>query len=60
MVFPYLKGFDIIKSGSSILLLYSYYGDFLFSLWYLTSAIKKLSLVISVRIFLFLKIFLFF
>jgi hypothetical protein len=50
MVFPYLKGFDIIKCGFSILfhgsVVYSIFLViyFVFSLWYLTIGIRALSL----------------
>jgi hypothetical protein len=59
MVFPYLKGFDIIKCGFSILFLYIYCGVFIFILyiWYLTSGIRALSLARSVGNFFFFFFF---
>jgi hypothetical protein len=59
MVFPYLKGLIVIKRFC-ILFLYICCGSFVFSLWFLTSGIRALSLADIVgKYFLFLQIFFF-
>jgi hypothetical protein len=59
MVLSYLKGLMVIKEILHIFL-YICCGSFVFSLWFLTSGIKALSLAGVVgKYFLFLQIFFF-
>jgi hypothetical protein len=54
------QGFDIIKCDFFIFFLYICCGDFVFSIWFLTSGIRALSLADIVgKYFLFLQIFFF-